>query len=112
MGAAAAVAGASGAAVAETGGSGYVAAPQIEAVKCVKSCRSGGRVQSGGRLKLRGDRLAEVTKVIYRGGSGARDDVVVSVDPASDSSLTLPVPMRAQSGPLDAWVGDETHART
>jgi murein DD-endopeptidase MepM/ murein hydrolase activator NlpD len=76
----------------------------------MKACRSGGRVQGGGKLKLRGARLSEVTKVVYRGGPSKRDDVSVKVAPGSDSSLAVPVPMRAQSGPLDAWAGSNAHA--
>jgi murein DD-endopeptidase MepM/ murein hydrolase activator NlpD len=101
-----------GVATAGTGGTEYVAPPQIEAVKCTKACRSGGRVQGGGRLKLRGERLADVSKVVYRGGQSERDDVSVRVDPASDSSVAVPVPMRAQTGPLEVWAGSDSHART
>jgi murein DD-endopeptidase MepM/ murein hydrolase activator NlpD len=108
VGAATAVAGSTGG----NGGAKYVDPPQIKAVKCMKACRSGGRVQGGGRLKLRGARLADVTKVVYRGGSGRRDDVAVTVEPGSDRSLAVPVPMRAQSGRLDALAESGAQATT
>ena len=107
-------AGAAGGALAASGsgGAAYVATPKIKAVKCVKSCMSRGRVQGGGKIKLRGANLGEITRVIYRGARGRRDDVAVRVRPASDRSVAVRVPMRAQSGPLDAWAGDQAHART
>jgi hypothetical protein len=95
-----------------SGGTAYVATPQIKAVKCVTSCMRGGAVQSGGRIKLRGARLSGVKLVVFRGAPGVRDDVTVNVRPSSDRALQVAVPMRAQSGPLDAWAGQRAHART
>jgi hypothetical protein len=100
------------AAGAATGGAPYVETPKIKAVKCVASCMSRGRVQGGGRIKLRGASLSDVTRVVYRGGPGRGDDVSVRVRPASDESLKVRVPMRAQSGRLDALAGKRAHART
>jgi murein DD-endopeptidase MepM/ murein hydrolase activator NlpD len=110
MTAAAAVGATAGSGSASTGGMGYTAPPEIAAVKCMKACRSHGRVQGGGTLRLRGERLDEVTKVVYRGGPSKRDDVSVNVEPGSASSLAVAVPMRAQSGPLDAWAGSKARA--
>ena len=103
---------AGGSASAGTGGTRYVAPPEISAVKCVSACLSRGRVQGGGRIKLRGARLSEVRRVVYRGGRGSRDDVSVTVRPASDSALSVPVPMRAQSGKIEALASSGMRART
>jgi hypothetical protein len=88
-----------------------VATPKIKAVKCLASCMSGGRVKNGGKLKLRGAKLGAVTKVVFLGASGPRDDVSVKVRPASDRSVAVPVPFAAQSGRLAAYAG-RMHANT
>jgi hypothetical protein len=103
--------GAGGASPPSTGGTAYVATPKIKAVRCVASCMSGGRVKSGGRLKLRGAKLAGVTKVVYQGAPGRGDDVAVKVSPASNSSVAVKVPYAAQSGRLAAYAG-RMHAST
>jgi murein DD-endopeptidase MepM/ murein hydrolase activator NlpD len=103
--------GAGGAAPGATGGTSYVAAPKIKAVSCVASCMSGGRVRSGGRLKIRGAKLGGVTKVVYKGARGRGDDVAVKVRSKSDRSLKVPVPFGASSGPLAAYAG-KMHAET
>ncbi len=102
--------GAAGTAAASSGGAMYVATPKIKAVKCVSRCVRGGAVRSGGKIKLRGASLSDVKKVVFRGGRGSRDDVPVKVQSASDRSLAVAVPMRAQSGPVDAWAGKRVHA--
>src|SRR3954454_10173391 len=94
-----------------TGGTAYVPTPKIKAVKCLKICMSGGRVKNGGKLKLRGAELRGVTKVVYLGASGRSDDVAVKVSPASDRSLSVPVPYAAQSGRLAAYAGNK-HSST
>ena len=106
-----ALAGSGGAAPPPTGGTAYVAPPKIKAVRCVSSCMSRGRVQSGGKLKLRGKKLAGVSKVVFQGAPGRSDDVSVRVRPASDRSVAVPVPMAAQSGRLEAFAG-RMHSRT
>jgi murein DD-endopeptidase MepM/ murein hydrolase activator NlpD len=100
-----AVAAGGGSSAATTGGTAYVATPQIKAVKCAASCMSGGRVRNGGRLKLRGSRLGGVTKVVFLGAPGRGDDAAVSVKPGSDSSVAVNVPFAAQSGRLAAYAG-------
>ncbi len=90
---------------------GYTAPPKIKAVKCVSSCLSGGRVQTGGKLKLRGAKLAGVTKIVFRGAPGRRDDVPVKVSAATDKAVRVAVPFAAQSGRLEAYAG-KMHTRT
>ena len=87
-----------------------MAPPKIKTVKCLRSCMPGNRVKSGGRIKVGGAALASVTRVVFRGARGTRDDVTVGVDPASDRSVAVPVPFRAQTGPLDVWAGRKAHA--
>jgi murein DD-endopeptidase MepM/ murein hydrolase activator NlpD len=111
-GASTAPAASGGAATSGTGGVSFVAPPKIKAVKCLSACMSRGRVQSGGRIKLRGARLAAVRRVIYRGARGRSDDVSVSVTAASNRSVAVPVPLRAQSGRVDAWAGRGMQAST
>jgi murein DD-endopeptidase MepM/ murein hydrolase activator NlpD len=94
-----------------TGGTSYVAPPKIKAVRCVESCMSRGRVQTGGKLKLRGAKLSGVTRVVFRGAPGRSDDVAVRVKASTDRSLAVPVPFSAQSGRLAAYAG-RMHAST
>jgi murein DD-endopeptidase MepM/ murein hydrolase activator NlpD len=68
-------------------------------------------VRSGGQLKIRGAKLAGVTKVVYKGARGRRDDVTVKVRASRDRSLKVPVPFSAHSGPLAAYAG-RMHAET
>jgi murein DD-endopeptidase MepM/ murein hydrolase activator NlpD len=94
------------------GGVAAVAPPTINAVKCAAGCMPGGRVQNGGRIKLRGKKLADVTKVVFTGGPGRADDVSVSVSPSGDSGVAVPVPYKARSGRLQAWAGKLAHTTT
>jgi hypothetical protein len=71
---------------------------------------SGNRVKSGGKIKLRGAALGNVTRVVFRGARGARDDATVGVDPTSDRSVAVPVPYRANTGPIDVWAGKKVRA--
>jgi hypothetical protein len=100
----------SGNAFAGSGGAAFVATPKIKAVKCLSSCTRGGAVQSGGKIALRGASLAGVKKVVFRGGRGSSDDVAVEVHSSSDKTLAVPVPMRAQSGPVAAWAAKRAQA--
>jgi murein DD-endopeptidase MepM/ murein hydrolase activator NlpD len=102
---------AGGSAPPSTGGTTYVGTPKINAVSCVAACMSRGRVRSGGRLKIRGVRLAGVTKVVYEGARGRGDDVAVKTRSSSDRILKVPVPFGAHSGLLAAYAG-RMHAQT
>src|SRR3954451_23663878 len=88
-----------------TGGTAYVPAPKIKAVKCLKSCMSGGRVKNGGKLKLRGAALGNVTKVVYLGAAGGGDGVAVTVGRARDKSVTVLVPYAPLSGRMAPFAG-------
>ena len=92
------------------GGTTYVAKPKPSNVSCVSSCESKTAVRGGGTLKVSGKSLGGVSRVVFTGRSGGRDDVEVPVDPASDRAIKLKVPMGARSGPLMIYAGD--HAKT
>jgi murein DD-endopeptidase MepM/ murein hydrolase activator NlpD len=94
-----------------SGGTAYVASPKPSKVKCMSSC-SRNAVRGGGALKVSGKQLAGVKKVIFVGRRGARDDVEVAVDPASDRAIKLKVPVGAQSGPLMLWATERIQAKT
>ena len=99
-------------AAAQSGGTSYVAMPKPSKVMCVSSCESKSAVRGGGSLKVAGKRLSGVSKIVFSGRGGRRDDVSVRVDPASDRSIKLKVPMRARSGPLLVWAGKRAQAKT
>lgn len=99
-------------AIAQNGGTTYVAKPKPSAVSCVSSCESKSAVRGGGALKVSGKRLSGVSKVIFTGARGSRDDVSVAVDPASDRAIKLKVPVGARSGPLTIWAAERAQART
>src|SRR4051812_43966619 len=95
------------------GGTTYVAPPKVAAVKCVAVCEKKGKaVRGGGMLKIAGKELAGVSKVIFTGGRGARDDVAVDVQPSSDKAIKLAVPISAKSGPLVVWAGTAAKAKS
>jgi murein DD-endopeptidase MepM/ murein hydrolase activator NlpD len=93
-----------------SGGTQFVPPPTIDGVKCMKACRSGNRVQGGGRIKLRGSELGDVREVVFRGRRGAGDDATVTVEPGSERRLVVPVPMRAQSGKVAVVAGSGASA--
>jgi murein DD-endopeptidase MepM/ murein hydrolase activator NlpD len=92
-------------AMAASGGVTYVPSPTIKSVKCAAGCMSRGRVRDGGKVRLRGSRLSSVTRVVFTGARGPRDDAAAKVHGSSDRSLTVPVPFTAQSGRVVAYAG-------
>jgi murein DD-endopeptidase MepM/ murein hydrolase activator NlpD len=99
-------------ATAQNGGTTYVAMPKPQKVACVSSCMSKSAVRGGGAIKVSGKQLSGVSKVIFTGARGTRDDVQVDVDPASDRAIKVKVPMGARSGPLMVWAGERAQAKT
>ena len=93
------------------GGVAFVAPPKVAAVKCVTDCVKKG-VRGGGLLKVAGTGMSGVSKVIFTGGRGTRDDIAVDVTPANDKSIKLAVPIAAQSGPLMVWAGAHSKAKS
>src|SRR3954469_9600393 len=94
-----------GTAVASSGGTAYVPTPTIKSVKCAAACMSGGRVRDGGKVRLRGSRLRGVTRVVFTGARGPRDDAAVKVRSKSDRTVVVPVPFTAQSGRIVVYAG-------
>src|SRR3954451_15515350 len=92
-------------ALASSGGTTYVPTPTIKSVKCAAGCMSHGRVRDGGKVRLRGSRLSGVTRVVFTGARGPRDDAAVKVHGKSERTLTVPVPFTAQSGRVMAYAG-------
>jgi murein DD-endopeptidase MepM/ murein hydrolase activator NlpD len=92
-------------ALASSGGTTYVPTPTIKSVKCAAGCMSHGRVRDGGKVRLRGSRLSGVTRIVFTGARGPRDDVAVKVQGRSERTLVVPVPFTAQSGRLAAYAG-------
>jgi murein DD-endopeptidase MepM/ murein hydrolase activator NlpD len=99
-------------AAAQNGGTSFVPMPKPSKIACVSECESKTAVRGGGALKVSGKALSGVSKVIFVGGRGKRDDVEVKVDPASDRSIKLQVPMAAHTGPLMIWAGERAQAKT
>jgi murein DD-endopeptidase MepM/ murein hydrolase activator NlpD len=99
-------------AVAQNGGTTFVAMPKPSKIACVSSCASKTAVRGGGAIKVSGKQLAGVSKVIFTGSRAKTDDVEVRVDPASDRAIKLKVPMGARTGPLMVWAGDRAQAKT
>jgi murein DD-endopeptidase MepM/ murein hydrolase activator NlpD len=99
-------------ALAQNGGTTYVAMPKPSKIACVSQCESKSAVRGGGALKVSGKALSGVSKVIFVGGRGTADDVEVKVDPASDRAIKLKVPMGAHTGPLMIWAGTRAQAKT
>jgi len=50
-----------------TGGVG-IPYPHINSVRCASGCKSHGRVETGGRITIRGSGLSVTKKVIFLGG--------------------------------------------
>jgi murein DD-endopeptidase MepM/ murein hydrolase activator NlpD len=100
------------AAGASTGGAVFVATPKVAKVKCVSACVSKGRLRSGSRLSLQGSSLAGVTRVVFLGARGNRDDVWASASPTSDRRASVTVPFSARSGGLKALAGERRSKAT
>ncbi len=83
---------------------GRSARPTLTGVFCVSRCGPAGQARAGSKIELRGSGLAGVRRVVFLGGRGKADDVLVKVRPASRSLIRLRVPRRALSGPLSARV--------
>jgi murein DD-endopeptidase MepM/ murein hydrolase activator NlpD len=100
-----------GAARFSTGGTEWVAVPEIRTVACMKECGSAGRPRAGGVVRVTGRNMAGVTKVVFHGGRGTLDDKVARPRSRRERSLTAPVPMGAATGPVSVWAGEEVRSR-
>lgn len=103
--------------VAAADGSGGAAAfsePELERIDCVapkgETC-STAQVPAGALVRMLGTDLRRVRQVVFRGGSGTRDDVKARVTHAGTRHADVQVPGKARTGPLDLVVRGGTTTR-
>ena len=90
---------------ASTGGASADEGPSVSGVRCVPSpqfpCAAPQAAQPGGALRIRGRDLSAVKSVVFRGGPGRRDDVVVRAEHVRATHLDATVPVAAKTGRLE-----------
>jgi murein DD-endopeptidase MepM/ murein hydrolase activator NlpD len=91
-----------GGAQAQSGGGGavWVAKPQVTKVSCLRGCASRKRAQGGATLKITGQALDGVTRVVFYGSTGRSDDVQAKIRSGSAHRLNAKVPVGAVTGPV------------
>ena len=87
---------------AASGGATYVPEPHVAAVACVGNCAANKRIQGGSAVKITGDNLDGVTKVVFQGTASKADDEVAAVRARASDAVTVAVPISAQTGPVKA----------
>jgi murein DD-endopeptidase MepM/ murein hydrolase activator NlpD len=85
---------------ASTGGATYAPEPQVASVTCVSNCAPNKRIQGGSAVKITGQNLDGVTKVIFKGTDSKTDDQTATVKSHSAGALIVAVPTSAQTGPV------------
>jgi hypothetical protein len=84
-------------------GGTYASEPaKITAVSCVSGCAAIDAAKSGSVVRIRGRAMTRVSKIVFLGGKGNGDDVVVRVLRARTTSVDVSVPDKASSGRLRA----------
>lgn len=90
-----------------SGGASAATPPAVGAIACRTGCAPGG-AHPGALLRVRGTGLAHVSKVVFLGARGTRDDVsAVAVRPRA-ASVDVRVPAKAASGPVQLTGADGT----
>lgn len=88
----------------QSGGAVAFAQPELERIDCVapkgETC-STTQVPAGAQVRMLGTDLRRVRQVVFRGGSGTRDDVTAGVTHAGTRHADVQVPGKARTGPLD-----------
>jgi len=87
---------------AASGGAMYTPQPKLTAVACVKGCTPDKRIQGGSLIRIGGQNLDGVARVVFKGGSSTVDDKATAVRAHGATSLLVGVPVDAQTGPLQA----------
>jgi murein DD-endopeptidase MepM/ murein hydrolase activator NlpD len=87
---------------ASSGGVTYTPEPRVASIACVGNCAPSKGIQGGSAVKITGQNLDGVTKVVFKGGGSKADDEVSAVKSHSSGALTVGVPMSAQTGPVQA----------
>lgn len=85
-----------------TGGASASGRPQVASVACDAEAASAGGCPEGTPLALRGERLADVERVVFLGRPGRADDRHVRPRARSPHRVLVRVPIRARTGPLRA----------
>lgn len=88
------------------GGAMYVEKPKLTKVSCIKRCATRRRAQGASTVKIVGSGLSEVTRVIFHGSLGTRDDLKVRVRAGSSTRLHARVPLGAVTGPVSVETAD------
>ena len=84
-------------------GGAYASDPAtITAVSCVRGCAAVDAAKPGSLLRVRGSAMRDVGKIVFLGGKGNGDNVVVPVLKARRKSVDVVVPEKAASGRLRA----------
>lgn len=105
------LAGGAAAASPGTGGVRFVATPKISKVSCLRDCGSRKRPRAGALLRVSGRNMEGVTKVVFHGARGKRDDAATAVRRRSSRRVTARVPLDAGSGPVSVWAGEDVRSR-
>jgi len=80
--------------------------PVIRELRCVAACPSRAHAEAGrSTIRLRGLRLARVTRVVFHGGPGRADNVAVPARAGASGTVKVLVPGQAKAGRLTAWSG-------
>lgn len=90
---------------ADTGGSGFVVMPTIDAITCEKACtgaKTARRVRGGGVIRIAGENLDQATRYVFSGAAGSGDDVATTAISTTSTVARVKVPLSAQSGPVSA----------
>ena len=73
---------------------------RLERLACVTGCASGGAVQPGALLRVRGKGLRRASEVDFAGAEGDADDVASAPVKRRRTSVDVRVPLGAVSGPV------------
>ena len=103
-------------AAAGTGGTAPPGPARVHGLECMSTatmrCPSNGRLVAGARVKVKGAGLDRVTKLVFKGRRGRRDDVVVRPKHTDERHLEAAVPGRAKSGKVELMSGPMRLAST
>lgn len=102
---------AAGAGGAGSGGSMLVIVPKISSVKCARRCARAKTVRAGSLLKLAGENLSAVSKIVFLGSADAADDVPGEIVKSGSTALFVRVPADAATGPLIAFGANDVPSR-
>jgi murein DD-endopeptidase MepM/ murein hydrolase activator NlpD len=81
-----------------TGGAAVEMRPSIERLTCADG--QTGACARGEALQVAGEALSDTRRVVFLGGRGHRDDRTAAPEAREDHQLTVTVPTRARSGPV------------